>query len=58
MMPYGILIAVSVPVLAGKFYGSPPDADTASATVSLDRCRPVAGLAPNPMLAILATRYY
>jgi MFS family permease len=54
MMLYGILIAVTVPVLAGMFYRPPPDAGTASATVSPAGFRPVAGLPPNLVLAILA----
>ena len=58
MMLYGILIAVTVPVLAAIFYRPPPDANIASATVSPARSRPVAGLPPNLVLAILAAAIF
>ena len=58
MMLYGILIAVTVPVLAAVFYRRPPDANIAPATVSPARSRPVAGLPPNLVLAILAAAIF
>jgi len=58
MMLYGILIAVTVPILVGVFYRPPPDANTASAVVSSARYRPVAGLPPNLVLAILAAAIF
>ncbi len=58
MMLYGILIAVTVPVLVAIFYRPPPDANIASATVSSTRYRPVAGLPANLVLAILAAAIF
>jgi nitrate/nitrite transporter NarK len=58
MMLYGILIAVTVPVLASLFYCPPPDADSAFAAVSSTRSSPVAVVPPNLVLAILAAAIF
>lgn len=58
MMLYGILIAITVPVLAGLFYRRPPEVDTGSAAFAPARFRPVAGLPPNFVLAILAAAIF
>jgi MFS family permease len=58
MMLYGILIAITVPILVGLFYRRPPDADTAPVRVSPASFRPLAVPPSNFVLAILAAAIF
>jgi len=58
MMLYGIVIAVTVPALAGLFYRRPPEVDTRSASLTPARFGPATGRKPKLVQAILGAAIF
>ncbi|HXR92384.1 MAG TPA: MFS transporter [Steroidobacteraceae bacterium] len=58
MMLYGIVIAVTVPALAGLFYRRPPEVDTRSASITPASFGPATGRKPKLVQAILGAAIF